>query len=74
MIVLDWEQGENAAWGSLGYLEQCIARVKERTGVPPVVYASASVFPWDLSGTQLRRVGGPIREQQRHGLPGCPVE
>lgn len=48
MIVLDWEQGENRAWGDLGYLEQCIARVKERTGVPPVVYASASVFPWDL--------------------------
>lgn len=48
MIVLDWEQGENSAWDSLGYLEQCIARVKERTGVPPVVYASASVFPWDL--------------------------
>lgn len=48
MIVLDWEQGENCAWGNLGYLEQCIARVKERTGIPPVVYASASVFPWDL--------------------------
>lgn len=48
MLVLDWEQGENSAWGNLGYLEQCIARVKERTGVPPVVYASASVFPWDL--------------------------
>lgn len=48
MIVLDWERGENAAWGSFGYLEQCIARVKERTGIPPVVYASASVFPWDL--------------------------
>lgn len=48
IIVLDWEQGENGAWGNLGYLEQCIARVKERTGVPPVVYASASVFPWDL--------------------------
>lgn len=48
MIVLDWEQGENRAWGNLGYLEQCIARVKERTGIPPVVYASASVFPWDL--------------------------
>lgn len=47
MIVLDWEQGENRAWGNLGYLEQCIARVKERTGIPPVVYASASVFPWD---------------------------
>ena len=48
MIVLDWEQGENGAWGNLGYLEQCIASVKERTGIPPVVYASASVFPWDL--------------------------
>lgn len=48
MIVLDWEQGENGAWDNLGYLEQCIARVKERTGIPPVVYASASVFPWDL--------------------------
>lgn len=48
MIVLDWEQSENRAWGNLGYLEQCIARVKERTGIPPVVYASASVFPWDL--------------------------
>lgn len=48
MIVLDWEQGENGAWGTLGYLDQCIARVKERTGIAPVVYASASVFPWDL--------------------------
>lgn len=48
MIVLDWEQGENSAWGNLGYLEQCIKRVIERTGIPPVVYSSASVFPWDL--------------------------
>lgn len=49
MIVLDWEQGENAAWGNTSYLEQCIRRVIERTGVPPVVYASASVFPWDVA-------------------------
>lgn len=48
MLVLDWEQGENSAWGNLGYLEQCIKRVIERTGIPPVVYSSASVFPWDL--------------------------
>lgn len=48
MIVLDWEQGENRAWGNLGYLEQCIVRVKERTGIPPVVYASAFAFPWNL--------------------------
>lgn len=48
MLVLDWEQGENSAWGNLGYLEQCIKHVIERTGIPPVVYASASVFPWDV--------------------------
>lgn len=48
MLVLDWEQGENSAWGNLGYLEQCIKRVIERAGIPPVVYSSASVFPWDL--------------------------
>lgn len=48
MLVLDWEQGENSAWSNLGYLEQCIKRVIERTGIPPVVYSSASVFPWDL--------------------------
>lgn len=48
MLVLDWEQGENSAWGKLGYLEQCIKRVIERVGIPPVVYSSASVFPWDL--------------------------
>lgn len=48
MLVLDWEQGENSAWDNLGYLEQCIKRVIERAGIPPVVYSSASVFPWDL--------------------------
>lgn len=48
MLVLDWEQGENSAWGNLGYLEQCFKRVIERAGIPPVVYSSASVFPWDL--------------------------
>lgn len=48
MLVLDWEQGENSAWGNLGYFEQCIKRVIERAGIPPVVYSSASVFPWDL--------------------------
>lgn len=46
MICLDWEAGENSAWGNTNYLAQCIQRVIDRTGIPPMVYASASVFPW----------------------------
>lgn len=48
MICLDWESNQNSAWGNEAYLEQCIKRVIERTGVPPMVYASASVFPWNV--------------------------
>ena len=46
MICLDWEAGQNSAWGNTNYLAQCIKRVIERTGIKPMVYASASVFPW----------------------------
>lgn len=46
MICLDWESYQNSAWGNEAYLEQCIKRVIERTGIPPMVYASKSVFPW----------------------------
>ena len=49
VLVLDWEQGENAAWGDLSYLEQCIDHVVALTGIPPIIYASASVFPWDVA-------------------------
>lgn len=40
IICLDWESGGNAAWGNAGYLEQCVARVIEKTGIPPVIYVS----------------------------------
>lgn len=49
MFCLDWESNQNKAWGNLSYLEQCIKRFIERTGIPPVIYASKSVFPWDLA-------------------------
>lgn len=49
VIVLDWEQGENAAWGNVGYLESMVGEVEELTGVTPLIYASKSVFPWDLT-------------------------
>lgn len=46
LVCLDWEAGSNARWGDLGYLAAVIDRVRERTGRPPVVYASSAAFPW----------------------------
>lgn len=45
---VDWESGGNRAWGDLGYLRRFVRRVIERTGVRPLVYASASAFPWSV--------------------------
>lgn len=49
ILVIDWESGENSAWGNLSYLDQLVKRVIERTGIPPIIYSSASVFPWDIA-------------------------
>lgn len=46
---IDWESAENAAWGNTGYLKQLVQRVIDRTGVKPLIYASASSFPWDVT-------------------------
>lgn len=49
VVCLDWEDGGNSAWGNLAYLRRCIEEIKRLTGLTIVLYASASVFPWDLS-------------------------
>lgn len=46
---IDWESGQNAAWGNTGYLMKLVKRVIDRTGVKPLIYASASAFPWDVA-------------------------
>lgn len=46
LVCLDWESGSNVRWGDLGHLAAVIDRVRERTGRPPVVYASSAAFPW----------------------------
>lgn len=46
---IDWESAENSAWGNTGYLKQLVQRVIDRTGVKPLIYASASHFPWDVA-------------------------
>lgn len=52
LVCLDWEAGSNARWGDPGYLGTVIDRVRERTGRPPVVYASAGAFPWDVCASR----------------------
>lgn len=46
---IDWESGENSAWGNTDYLKQLVQRVIDRTGVKPLIYASAGSFPWDVA-------------------------
>lgn len=47
--VIDWESGGNSAWGDTGYLADVVRRVIDKTGVRPLIYASASAFPWDVA-------------------------
>lgn len=43
VLAIDWEQGDNSAWGDVAYLDSVVARVIERTGVKPLIYCSQSV-------------------------------
>lgn len=44
LFCIDWESNENSAWGNEVYLEQVIAQVKARTGIPPIIYVQASRY------------------------------
>lgn len=45
---VDWESGGNHAWGDTDYLRRFVRRVIDKTGVKPLIYASAAAFPWDV--------------------------
>lgn len=49
ILCIDWEAGGNSAWGDTEYLAQVVQHVLERTGIPPLIYASAGAFPWDVA-------------------------
>lgn len=49
LVVLDWEAGGNNAWGNLNYLDSFIKQTKKLTGITPMIYASSSVFPWQVA-------------------------
>lgn len=44
LLAVDWEEIQNSAWGNAGYLDALVARVIERTGIKPLIYAQASVY------------------------------
>ena len=46
---IDWESIQNSAWGNVYYLKNLVQRVIDRTGVKPLIYASASFFPWEVA-------------------------
>lgn len=51
IICLDWESEQNSQWGNLDYLDKVTKAVINRTGIPPIIYASLSVFPYDVASS-----------------------
>ena len=50
ILVLDWEQGGNSAFGSVSYAKQWLDRVYSKTKVRPLIYMSKSVtYGYDWS-------------------------
>lgn len=58
IFAIDWEAEQNGAWGNEAYLEQVVARVKARTGIPPIIYVQASRYQ------QVK----PVADRQNCGL------
>lgn len=57
ILAIDWEQGDNSAWGNVAYLDAVVARVIERTGVKPLIYCSQSVVASIASIASARDCG-----------------
>ena len=57
ILAIDWEQGDNSAWGNVAYLDSVVARVIERTGVKPLIYCSQSVVASIASIASARDCG-----------------
>lgn len=56
MLVLDWESDQNAAWGNSSWPTCWVNRVKQRTGVTPMVYVQASAV-WQVAGARAADAG-----------------
>ena len=52
VLFLDWESEGNEAWGDEEYLREVARAVADGAGAAPMIYASKSVFPWDVAEEQ----------------------
>lgn len=46
--AVDWEAGENDAWGDENYLRAVIDAIKARVGRRGLLYASSGAYPWGI--------------------------
>ncbi|WEV68706.1 GH25 family lysozyme [Bifidobacterium sp. ESL0775] len=53
MLILDWESQDNANFGNGGWVRQWCQRVKDLTGVNPVVYLQDSAY-WQIQGIETQ--------------------
>lgn len=44
VFALDWESGENSAWGDESYLDAVVGQVVACTGIPPMIYVEESRY------------------------------
>ena len=56
LLALDWESNQNASWGDSAWSTCFVQRVKETTGVTPMVYVQASAT-WQVAGARAAGAG-----------------
>lgn len=81
---IDWEAEQNSAYGNTAYLDTVVGEVARLTGKPPIIYAGAVGFPWDVarrhnSGTwcaqyaNMNRVDGYQTTPWNEGAYSCTI-
>ena len=56
VLVLDWESNQNSSWGDSAWSTCFVQRVKDTTGVTPMVYVQASAL-WQVQGARAAGSG-----------------
>lgn len=56
VLVLDWESNQNSSWGDAAWSTCFVQRVKDATGVTPMVYVQASAL-WQVQGARAAGAG-----------------
>lgn len=51
ILVLDWEQIDNPAWGDTSWPRRWAAKIKQLTGVNPIIYVQDSAY-WQVAGME----------------------